>query len=148
VRTAGVHTIAVGGADVPDLAPILSSEGIGAADLESADLVVVICDDYLTPALADVDARCRRAGRPWLLAKLGGTGLWIGPVFGADGAGCWTCLAHRLWQHRHAEAHVQRSLGLAGIPVNRPRVSAPGLRRPGCPAGRPRGGEMARRLPL
>ncbi|GIH07582.1 hypothetical protein Rhe02_56490 [Rhizocola hellebori] len=84
-------------------------------------LSVVLCDDYLSPELADVDASHRRAGRPWLLARPAGERIWIGPVFQPerDQNACWHCLAHRLWGHRPAEAHVQTMLGRRR-PVPRP----------------------------
>ncbi|MPZ81191.1 MAG: TOMM precursor leader peptide-binding protein [Actinophytocola sp.] len=89
-------------------------------------LSVVLCDDYLSPALAAVDAAHRAAGRPWLLAKPLGTQTWIGPVFGAPDTACWQCLATRQWAHRQAEAHLQAALGRSG-PAPRPPISVPPL---------------------
>jgi bacteriocin biosynthesis cyclodehydratase domain-containing protein len=91
-----------------------------------ADLSVVLCDDYLSPGLADIDAAHRAACRPWLLAKLVGAQIWLGPVFDAPDLGCWHCLAARLWAHRDAEAHVQAVLGRVG-PAVRPVASLPAL---------------------
>lgn len=90
---------------------------------DAFDLGVVLCGDYLDPALEDVDAAHRAAGRPWLLAKVDGTHTWIGPVF-RPGGSCWHCLSTRLWTHRQAEAVVQRDLGRCG-PAPRPLVSTP-----------------------
>lgn len=94
-------------------------------DGTAAELAVVLCSDYLDPALGRVDAAHRAAGRPWLLAKPDGGRVWIGPVFRPGGA-CWNCLATRLWTHRHAEAVVQRSLGHEG-PAPRPLASVPAV---------------------
>lgn len=96
-----------------------------AADCGPAELSVVVCDDYLDPALAEIDRAHRDAGVPWLLAKPVGTQLWIGPVFQPD-HGCWHCLADRLWRHRNAEACAQTTLGRSG-PANRPAVAIPAL---------------------
>ncbi len=85
------------------------------------DLSIVLCDDYLDPALAHVDAEHRAAGRPWLLAKPTGATLYIGPVFQPGDGPCWTCMVHRLWANRGAEAQVQRALKKAG-PAPRPAV--------------------------
>ncbi|HEX4704926.1 MAG TPA: hypothetical protein VH352_22550, partial [Pseudonocardiaceae bacterium] len=41
-------------------------------------LTVVLCEDYLAPELAVVDATHRLAGLPWLLAKPTGTQAWLG----------------------------------------------------------------------
>ncbi|MER5476874.1 TOMM precursor leader peptide-binding protein [Streptomyces sp. NPDC002734] len=89
---------------------------------EEAALTLVLCDDYLDPRLAEVDAWHRAAGRVWLPAKPSGAETWVGPVFGEDGAACWACLAHRLRQHRTSSAPVLHALGLDGtVPV--PEVS-------------------------
>ncbi|MEU2712213.1 TOMM precursor leader peptide-binding protein [Streptomyces sp. NPDC007205] len=87
----------------------------------SATFTLVVCDDYLDPALAEVDADHRAAGRPWLLAKPCGVEAWVGPVFGVPDRACWSCLAHRLRGHRATQAPVQRVLGLPG-PVPLPRA--------------------------
>jgi ribosomal protein S12 methylthiotransferase accessory factor len=89
-----------------------------------ADLSLVLCDDYLAPQLAAVDAAHRATGRPWLLAKVCGTDPWVGPVFrpSDEDAPCWHCLAVRLRGHRRAELLVQRALGLDG-PLPRPTAS-------------------------
>ncbi len=91
----------------------------------TGDLTVVVCDDYLDPALAVIDSAHREAGVPWLLAKPVGTQVWLGPVFQPD-HGCWHCLAHRLWHHRNAEACAQTALGRLG-PASRPAVAIPAL---------------------
>ncbi|HYS34569.1 MAG TPA: TOMM precursor leader peptide-binding protein [Pseudonocardiaceae bacterium] len=91
------------------------------------DLSVVLCDDYLNPGLAQVDAVHRDAGRPWLLAKPTGATVWVGPVFQPPGPGCWHCLQGRLWLHRTAESHAQTALGRLG-PATVPAVSVPALR--------------------
>uniref|UniRef100_UPI0015EEDAB3 TOMM precursor leader peptide-binding protein n=1 Tax=Streptomyces albidus (ex Kaewkla and Franco 2022) TaxID=722709 RepID=UPI0015EEDAB3 len=89
-----------------------------------APLTVVLCDDYLSPELREVDAVHRAQGQPWLLAKLSGTDPWVGPVFRPDSGPCWNCLAARLRGHRHSEWPVQRALGLDG-PLSRPPASLP-----------------------
>src|SRR5262249_14687380 len=71
---ASLRLITVG---TTECAPVLSALHAAnlsvevAADLDpgQADLSVVLCDDYLDPRLAQVDAAHRAIGRPWLLAK-------------------------------------------------------------------------------
>ncbi|MFJ9694869.1 TOMM precursor leader peptide-binding protein [Kitasatospora sp. NPDC101183] len=82
---------------------------------------LVLCDDYLEPELARIDAHYRSIGHPWLLAKPADAQPWVGPVFRPGGA-CWSCLAHRLRGQRHSEIPVQRARGLSG-PVARPEAS-------------------------
>ncbi|WP_034273296.1 TOMM precursor leader peptide-binding protein [Haloechinothrix halophila] len=91
----------------------------------TGELTVVVCDDYLDPALSEIDRAHREAGVPWLLAKPVGTQVWVGPVF-QSGHGCWHCLAHCLWRHRDAEACAQAALGRRG-PASRPAVAIPAL---------------------
>jgi len=120
-------------ASVTDPAPVeqalrqASLDVVGGLDgLGSTELTVVLCDDYLNPWLAEVDAVHRAKGRPWLLAKPAGAQVWLGPIFQPGDSACWHCLANRLWGHRHAEACVQASLGRTG-PAERPVPSLPSL---------------------
>jgi ribosomal protein S12 methylthiotransferase accessory factor len=93
---------------------------------ETADLSVVLCEDYLAADLAGIDADHCAAGRPWLLAKPGGATVWVGPVFQPPRHACWHCLAVRLTAHRQAERYVQAALGRSG-PAPRCAVSVPPL---------------------
>ncbi|MER6024985.1 TOMM precursor leader peptide-binding protein [Streptomyces sp. NPDC001851] len=117
-----VHVLALGRTDPGLVREECLASGLTLAGEErSAAFTLVVCDDYLDPALADVDARHRAAGRPWLLAKPCGVEAWVGPVFGVPERACWCCLAHRLRGHRATQAPVQRVLGLPG-PVPLPRA--------------------------
>ncbi len=124
-----------GGLDASPVRSALAAAGVDVVTLTPdaldqappVDLGVVLCTDYLDPGLGAVDAAHRRAGRPWLLAKLDGARTWLGPVFEPAGdGGCWHCLAHRLWGHRNAEAVAQRELGHDG-PALRPASSLPSV---------------------
>lgn len=81
---------------------------------DTAALSLVLCDDYLDPRLAEIDARHRASDRAWLLAKPYGAKTWVGPVFGDPEGACWACLAHRLRGHRTSRAPVMHALGLYG----------------------------------
>ncbi|MQA07487.1 MAG: TOMM precursor leader peptide-binding protein [Pseudonocardiaceae bacterium] len=131
VRRVGL--LAVGEAvDAEAIAPALRSCGLavttGSTSIPSQpiELSIVLCDDYLDPRLAEIDAAHRAAKQPWLLAKPTGRQLWIGPVFQPEKSGCWHCLTNRLWTHRHAEACAQASLGRSG-PALRPVTSIAAL---------------------
>jgi oxazoline/thiazoline synthase len=135
-RSGRVHLTSVGRLDTAPAEAALRAAGLTvtsaaapAARAAEAELTIVLCDDYLASDLAEVDAAHRAAGRPWLLARPHGRQVWVGPFFRPDGA-CWHCLAHRMWGHRRAEAHVQGALGRSG-PAPRPDVSLPVLRETG-----------------
>lgn len=123
--TASVGLRVVGDLDLDAATTALRAAGLSVADdADRATVGVVLCDDYLNPALADVDAAHRATGMPWLLAKPGGTKTWLGPVFEPAKAGCWHCLARRLWGHRNAERCLQGSLGRQG-PASSPAAATP-----------------------
>ncbi|MBT2447917.1 TOMM precursor leader peptide-binding protein [Streptomyces sp. ISL-43] len=129
VRRAPVAVIAVGGVDAAAARAACNSSGLNAVD-ENSDvpLALVVCSDYLDPGLRSVAARLRGQGRSWLLARPFGADPWTGPFFapGTDGP-CWSCLAHRLSEHRFSELPVQRALGLDG-PAPRPAPSLSAVR--------------------
>lgn len=140
LRNTAVATIVLdnstgGSIDANAATAALRSAGLttvsGSADrlADDAALSVVLCEDYLDPALAGIDALHREAGRPWLLAKPGGTQVWIGPFFGApdgDPTACWHCLAHRMRGHRQAETHL-RTVVDQPVAFHPPAVSLPPL---------------------
>ncbi|SDP00802.1 ribosomal protein S12 methylthiotransferase accessory factor [Streptomyces sp. cf386] len=110
--TVGALAARAGAAEVPELADALRAAGLRLhSGSGRPELAVVVCDDYLDPALAEVDAAHRAAGTPWLLVRTGGDSPWIGPVFRPGETACWHCAAHQLRRNRPAEAHVDRSLG-------------------------------------
>jgi bacteriocin biosynthesis cyclodehydratase domain-containing protein len=112
LSSAVVRVRAVGGADAGAAARACAASGLTVTDnADDACLTLVVCDDYLDPALRELDARQRAAGRPWLLAKPHGTTPWVGPVFRPGESACWQCLAHRMAGHRGAEAHLRARLG-------------------------------------
>ncbi|MFC7386079.1 TOMM precursor leader peptide-binding protein [Sphaerisporangium rhizosphaerae] len=80
------------------------------------ELSLVVCDDYLDPALAEVNARRLADGRPWLLAKPNGADVWVGPVFRPGSGPCWACLERRLRGHRRAESCLLTASGASALP--------------------------------
>ncbi len=134
-RTTKVQTIVLGDSTqhAGDLTAALRAAGLattaGSSDRldDSSNLSVVLCADYLDAPLADIDAMHRAAGRAWLLAKPGGTQVWLGPFFDpAAPTACWHCLAHRLRGHRQAETRLRAMVG-EHEPLDPPAVSLPPL---------------------
>lgn len=114
---------AVGGVDVRAVRDACRANGVRLAPQgRDADLSLVLCDDYLSPELREVDAAHRAQGRPWLLARVCGAEPWVGPFFRPDGGPCWTCLVTRLAGHRRTEGPLRRALGVEG-PLARPVAS-------------------------
>lgn len=129
VATGTVEVITTGDVDPGAAVAALSAAGlrvISGTDRVAADLSVVLCDDYLDPRLADIDAAHRRARRPWLLTKPGGAITWLGPVFQPGLPGCWHCLATPLSHNRNAESCAQEALGHTE-PLRCPTGSVPAL---------------------
>jgi bacteriocin biosynthesis cyclodehydratase domain-containing protein len=90
-----------------------------------AALSLVLCDDYLDPALAEINAEHLGVGRPWLLAKPDGVLPWIGPVFQPGTGPCWAGLAKRLEGNRPGEFWVRQH---AAAPVSPPPAFLPASR--------------------
>jgi bacteriocin biosynthesis cyclodehydratase domain-containing protein len=129
VANGTVEVITAGDVDPQAAEAALRAAGlqvISGLDRVAADLSVVLCEDYLHPRLAEIDAAHRRARRPWLLAKPSGSITWIGPVFQPGQGGCWQCLAAPLAHNRNAEACAQEALGHSE-PVTCPTGSVPAL---------------------
>ena len=136
LRAAGLRSVAPADEEPDGRAAATAEQGrecrwavrqVGQRQLSAAELTLVVCDDYLDPRLAAVDAAHRAAGRRWLPVKPVGTQAWLGPFLGAPDDPCWACLADRLWRGRQAEAYLQRRLGRRG-PVPRPPASLPASR--------------------
>jgi ribosomal protein S12 methylthiotransferase accessory factor len=86
-------------------ATILRSAGLHIVDSDEAKLTLVMVDDYLNPALAELNATFRARSQSWLISKPVGDRIWIGPLFRSEGP-CWHCLRERLWENRHGQHGV------------------------------------------
>ncbi|WP_328658918.1 TOMM precursor leader peptide-binding protein [Streptomyces sp. NBC_00334] len=117
-RTAAtaVELRVVGDLDVGHAVRALSHSGLAVATgpAPEAALTLVVCDDYLAPELAGIDAEHRASGRPWLLAKPSGATVWVGPVLRPGAGACWSCLSHPIRRHRGVESQVGAALGRPG----------------------------------
>ncbi|MFJ2193510.1 TOMM precursor leader peptide-binding protein [Kitasatospora sp. NPDC087861] len=112
-----VHLTALTDVDLDQVRNACAESGLTVtASRPDAALEIVLCDDYLDPRLAEIDAAHRLAGRPWLPVAVGTATSWVGPVFRPGEGPCWHCLATRLQDHRHSESPLRRALGLDGPP--------------------------------
>jgi bacteriocin biosynthesis cyclodehydratase domain-containing protein len=90
---------------------------------EQSTVEVVVVDDYLDPALSEVNIAALKGDRSWFLVKPVGTRAWIGPLFRPGRTGCWECLAQRLRNNRQVEAFLERRLNGEGpLPTSKARV--------------------------
>jgi len=114
LRTATVGLTVVGDVPWQETARALEAlgltvrrEGLDQIGDTPAAASVVLTDEYLDADLAEVDARLRAAGRPWLLVKPTGLQLWVGPLFVPGSTGCWVCLRERLDGNRQVEQFIR-----------------------------------------
>lgn len=95
-------------------------EALDAAGLQrverGADLTLAVVDDYLRPALGELNREALASGRPWVLARLTGRVGWWGPRFVPGITACWECLAQRLRNSRLAHQFVEEQRGQGFLP--------------------------------
>jgi ribosomal protein S12 methylthiotransferase accessory factor len=74
----------------------------------SAELTVVLVDDYLDRKLADFNRERLAQKQEWLLAQPSGVFPLVGPIFSPGKSACWTCLADRMKWNRQIKAFLDR----------------------------------------
>jgi oxazoline/thiazoline synthase len=113
-----VRVRAAGSEDVRPLVEAL--EAVSITVQQQADVCILWCTDYLNAGV-DTWSREARPGTRWMPVKATGAECWIGPLFGAPAAPCWTCLAMRLRDNRPVEGYLQQRSG-SETPVAPPRI--------------------------
>lgn len=93
-----------------DDACVRTLQDLGIQIAEHGDLSLVLADDYLNPALHEINSRHLASKTPWMLVKPIGSQIWIGPIFIPETTGCWQCLAHRLRGHRRLKQILATTL--------------------------------------
>jgi oxazoline/thiazoline synthase len=131
LASARIGVIALGNTSMTMAADACRDAGltVGQAGTTGCDASLVLCDDYLDPELATVNTQHLASGRPWLLAKPGGTAMWIGPVFQPHEGPCWACMSKRLAANRPSELLMRRVFGTGASA--RPTATPPGVGQPG-----------------
>ena len=126
VRTGRVDLLSLSAQPVTDLIGRFSAEHIAVQRIVdpsqvdatgSAGLTVVVADDYRDPELRAVNDSAVAAGTSWLLAKLVGSTLWIGPVFQPGVTACYECLRVRLTGKSLTESYLRQRGALSGALV-------------------------------
>jgi ribosomal protein S12 methylthiotransferase accessory factor len=77
-------------------------------DPASANLALVITDNYLDPRLKAFNHTAYQQRLPWLIIKPVGAKTWIGPLFIPEQTGCWECLSFCLEKNQAEESYVRQ----------------------------------------
>ena len=109
LRNTKVSLTCFGEFELQPLIASLSSFGIELGEEEN--FTIVLTDDYLRPELKSFNEDSIANKKPWLLVKLVGQKIWIGPLFSSDKTGCWQCLAHRLKYNRPVATSISMRNG-------------------------------------
>lgn len=117
LRSKRVSVQTLGGADGTAMIPALQALGVTVGPVDGSDLQLVLTDDYLRPELEAINAAALQAHRPWLLVRLTGRELWLGPLFQPGETGCWVCLRQRLMRNRAVHRFVAEKNGLNMPPL-------------------------------
>jgi bacteriocin biosynthesis cyclodehydratase domain-containing protein len=96
LRDRGVAVLPIGELDSAAMLSALEAMGVKLRTQEHADLWLVLTDDYLRADLASINAAALQANRAWLLVRVTGRELWLGPLFQPGKTGCWVCMRRRL----------------------------------------------------
>ena len=89
------------------LGAALRKLGVRVVD-RSADLTVVLVNDYLEGQLEQLNRQHLSDRTPWLLVQPSGVFPLVGPVFSPGKGPCWTCLAERMKRNREVRAMLDR----------------------------------------
>jgi ribosomal protein S12 methylthiotransferase accessory factor len=91
-----------------ELNATLSRLGVQSAK-RSAELNIILVNDYLDERLADLNLRHLADETPWLLVQPSGIFPLVGPVFRPGKGPCWVCLAERMKRNREVKAFLDRT---------------------------------------
>ncbi len=110
LETATVVVHALAGADAGPVVDALSAVGVRVAASPDAStrLGVVVAADYLDDGLAAINRRMLDGRHEWLLCRIAGERVHIGPHFRPGRSACWACLAQRLAGNRQLHEYLER----------------------------------------
>jgi bacteriocin biosynthesis cyclodehydratase domain-containing protein len=74
----------------------------------SADLTVILVNDYFETRLAELNQKHLSDHSRWLLVQPSGIFPLVGPVFSPGKGACWSCLADRMKRNREVKAMLER----------------------------------------
>jgi bacteriocin biosynthesis cyclodehydratase domain-containing protein len=97
----------IGAAGENELAAALGEFGVHVVD-RTADLTVVLVNDYLDNDLAEFNNQRLAQKQDWLLVQPSGIFPLVGPILSPGKSACWTCLADRMKMNRQVKAFLDR----------------------------------------
>jgi len=103
-----VQIESMGAAGARELDAALGKFGVSIVD-HSADLTVVLVDDYLDGRLFEFNRQRLAQRQDWLLVQPSGVFPLIGPIFRPGKSACWTCLSDRMKWNRQIKAFLERT---------------------------------------
>jgi bacteriocin biosynthesis cyclodehydratase domain-containing protein len=106
----------IGGMDHVAMRAALATTGVKFGTLEQGDFWLILTDDHLRPELAAINLAALNKHRPWLLVRVTGRELWLGPIFQPNETGCWECMRRRLERNRAVHRFVAAKTGLVKPP--------------------------------
>ena len=108
-RPAALALVNLSAMDMTPAREAFVDAGFSLAD--DGSLLVALIDDYLDPRLRELNRRMFEAKRPWVLAKLSGATLWLGPYMRPGQTACWHCMAERLEGNRQLDRYLRTKNG-------------------------------------
>jgi bacteriocin biosynthesis cyclodehydratase domain-containing protein len=107
LRNTSVQIESMGAAGQGELDAALRKFGVRVVD-HSANLTVVLVDDYLDSQLVEFSRQRLTQKQEWLLVQPSGIFPLVGPIFSPGKSACWTCLADRMKGNRQIKAFLDR----------------------------------------
>jgi bacteriocin biosynthesis cyclodehydratase domain-containing protein len=105
LRKIRVRIESMGADGANELAVALRAFAVSVVD-RSAELTVVLVDDYLDERLAEFNSKCLSQRQEWLPVQVSGVFPIVGPIFSPGKSACWTCLADRMKRNRQIKAFL------------------------------------------
>jgi oxazoline/thiazoline synthase len=124
LATSPVSLVCIGDVAEAEFAASLTAIGVQISDRAlDAPRTVVLVDDYLQPAVGDLNLAAIKTGQPWMIVKPNGILSWIGPIFAPGESACWDCLGQRIAANRDVESFAQLVTGSAAPYPARPMLA-------------------------
>lgn len=103
-------------------------EGVVATTHGASGLWTIVSDDYLRPAVLEENLRALEKRSPFLLVRVGWTGVWVGPYVEPGQSACGACLVERLGLNQPERRHIYEAVDGACGAQGRVRRLRPSVR--------------------